>query len=86
MATINPQIRARHERTPISQHVHRRRLEVLWSSQTAEQSTPHPDLFNLGLLLEQLVGHGGADVLFKLASVCLRKESWGWSLLRQRGY
>lgn len=84
MTTIDPQIRARHERAPISQHVHCRRLEVLRSSQTAEQSTPHPNLLDLRLLLKQLVGHSGADVLFELASVCLFENLWGWGLLRQR--
>lgn len=77
MATIYPQISTRHERTPISQHVHCRRLKVLRSSQTAEQSTPHPDLFDFGLLLEQLVGHGGADVLLNSASVCLLEKVRG---------
>ena len=67
MSSINPQVSTSHKCTPICQHVHRRSLEVLRCSQTAKQSTAHPDLFDFGLLLQQLVCHGSADVLFLLA-------------------
>lgn len=85
MATINPQICASHERASISQHVYCRCLEVLRSSQTAEQSTTHPDLLDLRLLLKQLVGHGGADVLFELASVGLFGNLWGGTYSGRKG-
>ena len=67
VSSINTQVSTCHKCTPICQHVHRRGLEVLWCSQTAEQSAAHPDLFDFGLLLQQLVCHGSADVLFLLA-------------------
>lgn len=81
MSSINPQISTSHKCAPICQHIHRRGLEVLWCSQTAEQSAAHPDLFDLGLLLQQLVCHGSADVLFPLA-IYPTSEGFG-NLLRQ---
>ena len=62
MSSVNPQVRAVNKRSTLGQQKHSGRLEVLWRAQTSQQGTSHPRLLDFGVLLEQLVGHGGSDV------------------------
>ena len=72
VTTIHTQISTSHPGTGISKHVNSRTLEVLGRTKATQQGTAHPGLFDFGLLLQEGVCHGGADVLdIRLAMFCV---------------
>jgi hypothetical protein len=63
MSSIDSQIRARHEATPIRKQKDSGRLEIIRYAELAQQCTPHPGLFKTRIRRKQLIGHRSSDIL-----------------------
>lgn len=63
VAAINTQVCTGHERTALRKKEYCWGLEVLWGSQSPEESTGHPDFLDFWVGIEKSVCHIGSDIL-----------------------
>ena len=63
VAAVDSEISSSHEAASAGKEENGGSLEILWRTETAQQSTCHPGFFDFGLGLQESVGHCCADVL-----------------------